>query len=117
VVSRSLGRRYALGAGRLINGIHVTHDVQIRDDRDKALLVLEAHRDRCLANYAGTLQCELLAAKGGDTKVTLYEVYKSKEAFEAHWGGESVKQAFVDFRAAGIKISHEDIHAVLFDYM
>ena len=60
--------------------------------RDEYLKHLAAHRARCLANEPGTRQFEILLPRDQADTVMLYEVYDSKEAFDAHWNGESVQQ-------------------------
>ena len=54
--------------------------------RDEYLKHLKAHRDRCLANEPGTLKFDILVPQAQDQSdaLTLYEVYTSLEAFEAH---------------------------------
>jgi len=54
------------------------------------LLPLLQHRARCLKNEPGTLQFEVLAPHGDDTKLLLYEVYQSDTAFDIHRNGPSI---------------------------
>jgi quinol monooxygenase YgiN len=71
--------------------------------RDEYLKHLAAHRARCLANEPGTLQFEMLVPHEEPDTLMLYEVYASKEAFDAHWNGESVQQTRRE--AAGLQVS------------
>ena len=59
---------------------------------DGVLPLLMAHRARCLADEAGTLQFEVLLPRDDQTKVLLYEVYTDDAAFEAHWSGPSTNR-------------------------
>lgn len=74
------------------------------EQRDKVIPILRAHRARCLADEPGTLEFEISIANDDDTKVMFYEVYESREAFEAHWRGASVRQAIADTEAAGLQL-------------
>jgi quinol monooxygenase YgiN len=61
--------------------------------RDEYLKHLRAHGERCRANEPGTLQFYILVPQKETDTLMLYEVYASLEAFQAHWNGESMKQA------------------------
>jgi quinol monooxygenase YgiN len=61
--------------------------------RDEYLKHLRAHGERCRANEPGTLQFDILVPQKETDTLMLYEVYASLEAFQAHWNGESMKQA------------------------
>ncbi len=43
----------------------------------------------------------------------LYETYESREAFEAHWNGPSIKQVQEENGALGIKFSLSAVHCTL----
>jgi quinol monooxygenase YgiN len=75
----------------------------VPDKRAEYVKHLGAHRARCLANEPGTLQFEMLLPHEDPDTVMLYEVYSSKEAFDAHWNGESIQQIRRD--AAGLQAS------------
>ena len=60
--------------------------------REEYLKFLAAHASRCLKNEPGTLMFEVLLPHGQQDTVMLYEVYASKEAFDAHWNGASMAQ-------------------------
>lgn len=60
--------------------------------RDEYLTLLVAHGRRCLENEPGTLKFEIMLPHDKADTVMLYEVYASKDAFDAHWNGESVQQ-------------------------
>lgn len=75
-----------------------------REQRDRVLPLLLAHRDRCLNDEPGTLQFEVLAPRGDDTKLLLYEVYRDDAAFEAHRNGPSIARWRLQTAAMGIKI-------------
>jgi quinol monooxygenase YgiN len=64
--------------------------------RDEYLPYLRAHAERCRANEPGTLQFDVLVPHEQPDTLMLYEVYASPEAFQAHWNGESMKQARQD---------------------
>ena len=57
--------------------------------RDELLPLLMAHKVRCLRDEPGTLEFEILAPHGGDTKVILFEVYRDAAAFDVHRNGPS----------------------------
>jgi quinol monooxygenase YgiN len=59
--------------------------------RDEYLTHLAAHRARCLAKEPTTLQFEMLLPHEEPDTVMLYELYASKDAFDAHRNGESVQ--------------------------
>ena len=60
--------------------------------RQELLTLLMAHRALCLRDEPGTLQFEVLAPDGDNTKVLLYEVYLSDGAFEVHRNSPSLAQ-------------------------
>ena len=68
--------------------------------RDQLLLLLMAHRARCLKDEPGTLQFEVLASREDDTKVLLYEVYRDDAAFDVHLNGPHIER--VREEAAGM---------------
>jgi quinol monooxygenase YgiN len=70
--------------------------------REEYLTHLKAHAQRCLATEPGTLKFEILVPQEEADTVMLYEVYASREAFEAHWNGPSKQQANRDFE--GLKV-------------
>jgi len=60
--------------------------------RDEYLDHLRAHAQRCLATEPGTLEFKILVPHDDADAVMLYELYASREAFEAHWTGASLQQ-------------------------
>ena len=69
--------------------------------RDEYMKHLRAHAERCRANEPGTLAFEILVPHEQADTVMLYELYASKEAFDAHWNGASMQQIRKD--AAGLQ--------------
>lgn len=57
------------------------------DQIDAFLLLLRAHRDRCLKGEPGTLGFEILRP---EKNLMLYEVYENEAAFQAHRDGPMV---------------------------
>jgi autoinducer 2-degrading protein len=55
--------------------------------KDQLVSSLLAHKARCLKDEPGTLQMEVLAPRGDDAKVVLYEVYQDDAAFDVHRNG------------------------------
>ena len=64
--------------------------------RDEYLKHLRAHAERCCATEPGTLQFEILMPHDQPDTLMLYELYASKEAFDAHWNGPSIQQTRKD---------------------
>jgi quinol monooxygenase YgiN len=73
------------------------------DKRDEYLKHLNAHAKRCRATEPGTLAFEILVPQEDADTVMLYEVYTSKEAFDAHLTGVSIQQMRCD--SAGLQVS------------
>ena len=71
--------------------------------RNEYLKHLKAHAQRCLATEPGTLKFEILLPQEETDTIMLYEVYASREAFEAHWTGPSIQQAKQD--TTGLQVS------------
>ena len=71
--------------------------------RDEYLDHLRAHAHRCRSSEPGTLQFEILVPHDQGDTLMLYELYASKEAFDEHWNGPSIKQARSD--TAGLLVS------------
>ena len=71
--------------------------------RDEYLGHLRAHGQRCRATEPGTLQFEILVPHDQPDTLMLYELYASKEAFDAHWNGPSIQQ--IRKEAAGLSLS------------
>ena len=75
--------------------------IEVAPERiDQLLLLLMAHRARCLKDEPGTLQFEVLAPREDDTKVHLYEVYRDDAAFDVHLNGPHIER--VREEAAGM---------------
>jgi quinol monooxygenase YgiN len=66
--------------------------------RDEYLKHLKAHAQRCLSTEPGTLKFEILVPQQQADTVMLYELYSSREAFEAHRKGASLQQIRQDAR-------------------
>ena len=64
---------------------------------------LKAHAQRCKATEPGTLTFEILVPQEEADTVMLYEVYASREAFDAHLTGASIQQMRRD--SAGMQVS------------
>jgi len=71
--------------------------------RDEYLKHLTAHGKRSLANEPGTLKFEILRPHEQADTLMLYELYASKEAFDAHLNGASIQQMRRD--SAGLQAS------------
>ena len=71
--------------------------------RDEYLKHLKAHGQRCLATEPGTLKFEILLPQEETDTIMLYEVYASREAFEAHWTGASMEQ--IKQYTTGLRVS------------
>lgn len=71
--------------------------------RDEYLVHLRAHAQRCRSTEPGTLQFEILVPHDQADTLMLYELYASKEAFDAHWNGPSIQQTRKD--TAGLLVS------------
>lgn len=81
--------------------------------RDEYLRHLRAHAERCKANEPGTLVFDILVPHEQPDTLMLYELYASKEAFDAHWNGASIQQARKD--AAGLQVSLTGVRCDLVD--
>ena len=64
---------------------------------------LKAHAQRCRATEPGTLTFEILVPQEEADTVMLFEVYASREAFDAHLTGASIQQMRRD--SAGMQVS------------
>ncbi|MDI4231795.1 antibiotic biosynthesis monooxygenase [Bradyrhizobium sp. 31Argb] len=71
--------------------------------RTEYLKHLNAHALRCRAAEPGTLAFEILVPQEEADTVMLYEVYASREAFDAHLTGASIQQMRHD--SAGLQVS------------
>jgi quinol monooxygenase YgiN len=58
--------------------------------RDELLPILMRHRERCLRDEPGTVAFEVLVPEKETGQLMLYERYKDRAAFEAHWNGKSM---------------------------
>ncbi|MDI1282756.1 MAG: putative quinol monooxygenase [Reyranella sp.] len=81
--------------------------------RDEYLKALRAHAERCLATEPGTLRFDILVPQAEADTVMLFEVYASKEAFDTHWNGESMKQ--IRSEAAGLQVSLKGVRCDLME--
>jgi quinol monooxygenase YgiN len=70
--------------------------------RDEYLKHLRAHAERCRRDEPGTLAFEILVPHEQADTLMLYELYKDKAAFDAHWNGASIQQARKD--TAGLSL-------------
>lgn len=59
--------------------------------REQVIPVLQRHRECCLRDEPGTLAFEVLVPEKLQDQILLYERYTSREAFDAHWNGSSMK--------------------------
>ena len=73
----------------------------------KAQLVaaFRSHMQRCLKDEPGTMQMEILAPRGDDTKLLVYEVYQDNAAFELHRIGPSLSQWRAETAGMVVKFS------------
>jgi quinol monooxygenase YgiN len=60
--------------------------------RNQVASLLRAHGERCLKSEPGTLQFEAVLPRDDDSRILIYEVYQSDEAFEVHRNGASIAQ-------------------------
>ncbi|HUR90900.1 MAG TPA: antibiotic biosynthesis monooxygenase [Ramlibacter sp.] len=60
------------------------------NSRNDLLPLLQRHRERCLRDEPGTLAFEVLVPQEEPDRLMLYERYKDREAFDAHWNGKSL---------------------------
>ena len=72
---------------------------------EEFLPLLLAHRDRCLADEAGTLQFDVLRPRNQPNTVMLYEVYEDEAAFQVHWNGPHVARMRTETAAMVAKLS------------
>jgi (4S)-4-hydroxy-5-phosphonooxypentane-2,3-dione isomerase len=73
----------------------------------EVLRALLAHRDRCLRDEPGTLQFEVLVPAEDPSRIFLFELYASSDAYQAHAQGASI----ATYRAAvGSKITKITAH-------
>jgi quinol monooxygenase YgiN len=79
--------------------------------REEYLDHLRAHAHRCRSTEPGTLQFEILVPHDQPDTLMLYELYASKEAFDAHWNGPSIQQARKD--TVGLVVSMTGIRCDL----
>lgn len=79
--------------------------------RDEYLKHLRAHGERCRATEPGTLAFEILVPHDEPDTLMLYELYASKEAFDAHWNGPSIQQTRKD--TAGLMVSMKGVRCDL----
>jgi autoinducer 2-degrading protein len=61
--------------------------------RNELVPILVRHRERCLRDEPGTIACEVLVPEKETDRVMLYERYKDRAAFDAHWSGKSLSIA------------------------
>lgn len=60
--------------------------------REAVLEMILEHRARCLADEPGTLLFEVMIPNDEPDKLMLYEVYRNRAAFDAHWNGQSLSR-------------------------
>jgi len=58
--------------------------------RNDLVPILMRHRERCLRDEPGTIAFEVLVPEKETDRLMLYERYKDKAAFDAHWNGKSL---------------------------
>jgi quinol monooxygenase YgiN len=75
--------------------------------RAEYLKHLSAHARRCRATEPGTLSFEILLPQQEPDTVMLYEVHASREAFDAHLTGDSIRQMRRD--SAGLQVSLDGV--------
>jgi quinol monooxygenase YgiN len=79
--------------------------------RDEYLKHLKAHAKRCLDGEPGTLRFDIMLPHEQADTIMLYELYASKEAFDAHWNGASIQQTRKD--TAGLSLGMTGIRCDL----
>lgn len=76
-----------------------------REQRDRVLSLLMAHRARCLKDEPeDTLQFEVLVPREDDTRLLSYEVYRDDAAFERHRSAPSINQFRADIAGMGVRV-------------
>ena len=71
--------------------------------RDQLVPLLQRHRERCLREEPGTVAFEVLVPDNEPGRVMLYERYKDRAAFDAHWNGKSMA---ITKAAAGTRLKN-----------
>lgn len=64
----------------------------IAGERDRVVLLLQEHRERCLRTEEGTVSFQILTADENDNDIFVHEVYRDDEAFNRHLNGPSLRQ-------------------------
>lgn len=95
--------------------INATVDFKTKEDRARFVPLQQAHKKRSLANEAGTLRFDFSLSSEDDKRVLLQELYESREAFDAHWNGDSMKTIFGECEAMGIETEINGLHGVTVD--
>ena len=72
---------------------------------DEFLLLMFAHRDRCLRDEPGTLRFDVLSPRNEENSVLLYEVYADDTAFKVHWDGVHVARMRAETSGMVTKLS------------
>lgn len=95
--------------------INATVDFKSTEDRARFVPLQKAHRKRSLENEVGTLRFDFSLSVEDEKQLLLQELYESREAFEAHWNGESMKTIFSECEEMGIKAEIKGWHGTTVD--
>jgi len=73
------------------------------EHRDAWIDRMTRHIQTCRANEPDCLQLDLVQSNDDPDHVFLYEVYESKESFDAHWDSSYQKQLMVDVQGWAVE--------------
>jgi len=95
--------------------INATVNFKTTEERTRHVPLLKNHQKRSLDNEPGTLRFEFSLSTEDDKQILLQELYENREAFEAHWTGESMKIISSEWQASGITPEIKGWHGVTAD--
>jgi quinol monooxygenase YgiN len=95
--------------------INATVDFKSAKDRDRFVPLQQAHQRRSLENEDGTLRFDFSLSVEDEKQLLLQELYESREAFEAHWTGDSMKIILGECEAMGIEAEIKGWHGATVD--
>lgn len=95
--------------------INATLDFKSTEDRARFVPLLQAHRKRSLENEVGTLRFDFSLSIKDDKQLLLQELYENREAFDAHWNGDSSKTLRGECEAMDIEAEIKGWHGAMVD--
>lgn len=83
------------------------------EKREKAVPLLEAHRQRSLADEPGTLRFDFALARDDPTMIILQELYEDEAAFRAHMTGDSMNIIVGESKVLDVEAEISGVHGTV----